>query len=450
MAEAAAAEPSGLGGAFTSSWRWFGKYFGKFLGFAFIVAGFVALVLFVLFLWNLKQYGGLDALSVRTFALMDQVGAAPLANALRTYAARGFSGELLFGESAVESDIAASQGSEVRVKDVQVVNKPLFYGKDIFLVGTLSVKNPPKDMVIGAACAMDENIADAVLSGPGGVASVLKGQTQIFSISCTLPKVNAPAKSNVVSPNIENRQLTAEVLPPTQKKVDVLGRFSYESVASLGTYVYNAQDMIAFTRSQQSATIFAEKGIKDPQVSSDGTVRSITSQGPVNLGLKTVSQPLVEESLNVLQVSLSSNLAWASQNNGKMKKLESFELSAPDFLVFAGESGFPKSLTQATCDFIFTGQKNERGEKIYTLSEARIAEANKECTKENLKTSTLTVSECEDLFNVDGPKNYFCSFMLTKPFADLKKAFIEARAEYIYEVRGSTAVTIRPEPVGIV
>lgn len=454
MADAsAAARPRGeLVGAFQKPFEWAWIPFKWFLWIVFFGGGTLGVILIGVWGYNIYKIGGSAAVATQTAVLLDKVGAAQLATALRTGFSRTISGESLFADSAVRSDIAASQrGTRVSVKDMQIINPPTYYGKAISVIGSLDVQNPPEDMQISATCSIDDITIDADISGQRAK-MVRKGDDiPNLPITCTLPGVQAPTTATVFTPGGES--LRKEILPTTPKRLVMAGRFTYASAASLGAYVYNRRDFDAFVRASRQGkpqtvrSIFAEKGISDSQISADGTVRSITSKGPVNIGLKTVRQPLVEDDLNILQVSVSSDLVWASQNNGHMKKLEAFELTVPDFLVLANDQDFPKALTKISCDFVPTGEKTERGEKIYKLSQEKLDLTNKECSKEALKGSSLSVAECEDLFGVgQTSRNYFCSFMLTKPFTDLKKAFIEAKISYLYEVQNSKGVNVSPEP----
>ncbi|GEM_PF-4633358 len=450
MSDAAASGGGNIRSAFGAPFAFVGRPLKWLIGLVALLAGIAVLVIVGIFVWNTIAYGGAQAAGAQTSVFLGKIGAAPLVAALGSVFSRGISGELLFEDSAVRSDIAAEQGREreVKVKDVQIVNKPVFYGKNIFALASLSVKNPPADLELSARCGMDDALVDGIISAPGGIAKVFKGTpAKVLSMTCTLPPVQQGAANKPFS---TAEMGFKEVIPPVVKRIDVIARFPYTSTASLGTYVYNAGDVANFLQDQSNAktqrSIFAAKGINDPQIGADGTVRSIVSDGPLNIGIQTASQPLVENTLNILHVSITPNLQWDANANGKMKKLESFTVSVPNFILLGNEAGFPQAAGQTNCDFISTGEVNERGEKMYEITPEKRAMVNKECSSKELKGSSLTVSECKDIFGIEQKKDFYCSFVLTQQFSDLKKAFIEARANYLYEAVGSVAVTITPQP----
>lgn len=345
-----------------------------------------------------------------------------------------------------ESDIEQTQTDPdlgVKISDLRQVGLPQ-YGEPVEMIGTIRAKSPEDDLKLVVNCKLDDgDIIPAIVSSTtssGNEATLYKGQLEVIQASCVFPKGIQPEKVTLVRPDAKQSEPIK-----TSKQARMYADFEYKTKASHNTYFMPSAELSEILKLNKEP--FALYKVNDPQLTYDRKITSITTAGPIKVGIGTlVSQPFVEERPYSFGITLANNLDWS----GNLKKIEQIYVYLPPFLYLDGEKEFGEKQFTSTCAFDSTGQIDQDGFKIYKLKESLLAQTNKECDKATLKSLALTEQQCIDLFGKNRDITFRCNFKAPEsPGPGLQYDFIRAEAKYIYQTEKVIAVDAvkRPETV---
>jgi len=233
----------------------------------------------------------------------------------------------------------------------------------------------------------------------------------------------------------------------TSKQVEIIARFPFTTLASHKTYMLNKEEYERLISINQNP--FEYFKISDPQLNYDRTMKSRTTDGPLQLGISTYQQqPFTEDMAYTIAVGMKDNQGWGI---GSMRYLNYLDLKLPDpYFILESDSSYPnKNLMDDTCAFYFTGEIDNMGVsgiryKVYRLKDEYLSRVNVDCSKDALKdVKDLTTEECIKLY---GSQQIFtCDFQIPELPAEegIFADFFFTEASYIFEVKKSAAINIR-------
>jgi hypothetical protein len=336
-----------------------------------------------------------------------------------------------------ESDIEQTQTDPdlgVKISDLRQVGLPQ-YGEPVEIIGTIKAKSPEDDLKLIVNCRLDDgDLIPAIVSSTtssGNEATLYKGQLEVIQASCVFPKGIQPEKVTMVRPGTKQTEPIK-----TSKQARMYADFEYKTKASHNTYFMPSAELSEILKlNKEPFTLYK---VNDPQLTYDRKITSITTAGPIKVGIGTlVSQPFVEDRPYSFGITLANNLDWS----GNLKKLEQIYVYLPPFLYLDGEKEFGEKQFTSTCAFDPTGQIDQDGFKIYKIKESLLAQTNKECNKETLKSLSLTEQQCIDLFGKNRDITFRCNFKAPETQGQgLQYDFIRAEAKYIYQTERVIAV----------
>lgn len=322
----------------------------------------------------------------------------------------------------------------VQFYDPKKFNRP---GEDLELTGSIQASSLQDETKLQVFCKMEgydqEALKNAeVLGGraSGNEVSLYKDENTFFNFNCIFPQ-GIPAEK-MKKPK-ETRFVTSvvvyEFLTKATQKVYFLPRSTLDSLERSGT------------------NPFEFYSIKDSQLSSDRRIRSISTAGPLNLGLSVdFPQPITSNPNSVYQlfVQLSNNPGFT----GNLQNIKDLEIQVPDVselnIALQGEPDFGLG-SSSVCDFEYVGPGDD-GFKLYKLKPEKLDEVNSKCSSKSLKDLAISEQNCIDLFK----KPIFrCKFRVNRvPESGLQFDTIRAAASYTYKIDRRTAVDVYklPEP----
>lgn len=322
-------------------------------------------------------------------------------------------------ESDIEED-SIKRDLGVEITSLEQVGGRAFSGNDLIIRGVVTAETSEEELIAKARCNMEgyEGDVKAEISGVSGDSiDLFKDIPQTFTVTCTFP-------NGVTLKDLSKTRIT--------KIAKLFVEYDFITKAMHKTYFLsktNANSLIA-----QGVDPFVYYNIRDPLLKSDRTVRSVTTKGPINLGIGTFdSQPFSENVPYFFGVTLINNDDWF----GNLKELNELSLYMPPNIKLAGEGDF-----SGDCDFYYTGSTDRYGFKIYSLDHDKIEQANKDCSKEALVKQLMTEDKCLNFFKNN--LNYMCKFMVVEDLSDesIFKDFMRAEIDYVYETSSSVAVDI--------
>jgi len=205
-------------------------------------------------------------------------------------------------------------------------------------------------------------------------------------------------------------------------------RVTYEFFSSGSWKAYFIDDEVYDDYKDRGINPLSE--LDDPYVRGDSVISKHTD-GPVKVSINAEgSQPFIGElGLVRFHVQLTDNVAW--KGRGSIKKVKELYLHVPEEKVELNKN-------VQLCDFEATGEFDENGYHIYTLTPAGMHKANRECGL----FDGIRIGEeyCENDF-ID----LTCFFKvkeISSTWPDYENFLVDVK--YIYETEASTAVTIEP------
>lgn len=327
-------------------------------------------------------------------------------------AAYGFQSDI--EEDSIRRDLG------VKIVSLEQVGGRAFSGNDIMLRGIVTAETSDNDLEAGVRCSMEgyEGDVKAEISGVSGDSiKVYKDIPQTFTVTCVFP-------GGVVIEDLSKIKVTRIA------KVYVDYDFSTKAMHNAYFLSKNNADYLI----SKGVDPFVYYNIKDPLLKSDRTVRSVATQGPINLGIGTFdSQPFSENVPYFLGVTLTNNDDWF----GSLKELEDLSLYLPPNINLAGENNLA-----GDCDFHYTGQTDQYGFKIYSINDNKLEQANKDCSKGALVDQLLTQEQCLSFFKTN--LNYMCKFMVVEDLSDDSMFYdvMRTEADYVYETTRKVAVDV--------
>lgn len=181
--------------------------------------------------------------------------------------------------------------------------------------------------------------------------------------------------------------------------------------------------------------------IDDRLMDSDRKITSVTSPGPIKLGLAVdYPQPLTDLTQYLLMVQISRTF-----EEGNLQKLSDLRILVPASdeisIDLAGEVDLA-GLTQ--CDFEYAGSASVPNYKEYRLAQDNIEKTNTiECDKKSLRELAISERDCIKVYK---EPTYLCNFVVQTAPQALTSDTIRAEAEYSFKVEKSAVVDIKALP----
>lgn len=349
-----------------------------------------------------------------------------------------------------ESDIDQTQQQDVGIKGInlQQLGRP-GYGEPIEVLGRFTAASPLQDLEIIVECQLGEGqIVPATVSSSsarGNSAYLFRGDKETITATCLfaegLNPNNVDFATGVKKPTFDSASPieTTEDLPlEVPGKVTMFIRYNFYSKASHRTYLLSKEVVSGLLRRDPPVDIFEYYGVVDPQLKSDRTVTSQATPGPLNLGIGTYSsQPFVEGTPYSFAVTLTNNFGeW----KGNLKKLDSLEVMIPPYIRLETDQDFGNVGQVTTCPFIYD-HDGENGFRVYKLKDEELEKVNKECTKEVLQSSSLTLKGCINIFDTAQVPPFICKFKNPDTvYERIAYDFMRSEAHYIYQTQQAAVV----------
>src|SRR3989344_3420117 len=337
-----------------------------------------------------------------------------------------------------ESDVQSNKENKnlgvkiVQFSDLKKFNRP---GEDLEITGSIQASSLQDETKLQVFCKMENYEQEAlknaeVLGGraSGNEVTLYKDENTFFNFNCIFP--NGIPADKMKRPK-ETRFVTAVVV------------YEFLTKATQKIYFFPRQTIDSLERSGTNP--FDYYSVDDPQLSSDRKIKSISTAGPLNLGLAVdFPQPLTSNPNSVYQlfVQISNNPGFS----GNLQNIKNLEVQVPDVselnIALQGEPDFGLGSSSA-CDFEYVGP-GEEGFKLYRLKPEKLDEVNRECSSKSLKELALSEQQCIDLFK---RPIFRCKFRVNRvPESGLQFDTIRATADYTYEIDRRTAVDVYKLP----
>jgi len=288
----------------------------------------------------------------------------------------------------------------ISFSDPRRINRP---GEDIELTGSIKAASLDDDVKLQVFCYLENYNHDLPV-----LADVLGGRAEgnevtLFKGAPTSINFNCLYRGGVPETDMKR--------PKETRFAKVVVAYQFTTKASERVYFLPRETLDSLDRNNVNP--FTQYKVDDPYLKSDRTITSVSTAGPINLGLAVnFPQPLTVNPRSAYQffVQLSNNPGFS----GSLQKIESLELQVPDVpelsISLQGEQGFSFG-RGSRCDFEYAGP-GEQGFKVYTLSPERLAEVNRECDLKSLKELAISESQCVDLFKTN--PLFGCKFVVNK------------------------------------
>lgn len=326
----------------------------------------------------------------------------------------------IYGFQSEIEDNADKKELGVKMTNLEQVGGRAFSGKDVIIRGVITAQSLTSELTSSVRCEMDGYKGDAKveISGTEGDSiKIYKDVPQTFTATCVFPNgITVDDLSKIKLTKIAKMYVAYDFTTKAMHNTYFLSKKSADSLISKGV------DPFVYYK------------VSDPLLKSDRTVRSVTTQGPVNLGIGTFdSQPFSENIPYYLGVTLTNNNDWF----GNLKELKDVLLYMPPNINLAGEGGI-----QGDCDFYNTGDLDEDGFKVYSLNSNKLEQANKDCSKKALSEQLIGEEQCLNLFKNN--INYMCKFVIAEGLDEdnIFKDIMRVESSYIYETSKSVAVDV--------
>jgi len=361
-------------------------------------------------------------------------------------AIRSFSPELYsvlypgeFNPYAIDSTVDRTAGKDIGVKIVEFKSISDFFRPNtpVRLLGRVKAQGLEKNTQIEAYCYLEGynekyhsgEPVEAVLTGFGAAgnrAMIPKDQPAEFQVQC----------------NFQNGIAADKQIVAKEAKLIVVYDFETKAYQRLW---FMAGGALASLQNQ-GVDPFDLYEISDQQLDSSRKTRSVTTPGPINLGLAVdFPQPLTDLTPYLLMVQISRSF-----DVGNLQKLNDLRILVPAVedlnIELAGETDIAGNVQ---CDFEYSGPSEIQGYKEYRLAQHKIEETNKECDKSTLRELAISEKDCIEYFK---EPLYLCNFIIDSVPQTLASDTIRASTEYTYKLERKSVVNIRalPGEVGLV
>ncbi len=318
----------------------------------------------------------------------------------------------------------------VKIKDFAANAEFFRENTPIILEGAISASSLAEQTRIAVFCSLESykngrpipvQLFGTTATGTSNTGLVFKNQDAEFQARCVFPE-----------------GLKAEK-PRNAKIAKLIVTYDFTTKATQKLWFLDKQTLFNL----QGKNPFNHYQISDPQLDSRRKVRSKSTAGPINLAFNIdLPQPLTDATPYILTVQLSNNLGWL----GNLEKLEALTLQFPAArnleLIAEGEAGF--NMPDSKCAFTYSSPGEEEF-KVYEIKPEYLADINRECNEDDLRSLALTEKDCISFFK-ERP-TFTCLFKATKvPERELKFDSIRAEAKYIYKLSKEAVVEIRKTP----
>ncbi len=409
------------------------RFFGIILLVAIIIVGiFVAFRYF-----SVKQETGQLASVVKHGEVATTETLSPAASMVKKFSpdlcAALFPSECPYNPFAIESAVDANVNNKdlgVKILEFKPVADFFRPNQDINLLGKIKARGLDKPITLQVFCSLedynDEELFPAQLSGltaSGNEGKVFKDQTAEFIAQCNFP----------------GQKVEKQV---TSKKAKLVVVYDFLTKAYQRIWFMDKEALLNLQ--SQGIDPFELYAAKDNLLDSDRKIKSVTTPGPLNLGLQIdFPQPLSQDTKYLLLVQLSRTL-----EAGNLQKINYLKIKVPSVQDLDISVQGEKTLVGSSqCDFEFTGQAEEQGYKEYQLSNIKIEETNQECDKKSLKELALSESDCLKFYK---EPLFLCNFAATKVPSTLSSDTIRSEVSYTFKVEKQTVADIKALPSELV
>jgi hypothetical protein len=420
--------------------------FGKWLKRGAIVFAMLLIIIMV-YTWGFRLGLGQEALAqASTQAQKGGLFGAVSEGAVKTYNAI-FNPEALTTNYGFESDVQQNANNPdlgVKIRDFKQIGKT-FTNEPISLSGLISVSGFDQPVELATFCSLNANSGEYVADNL--IPAKLSGISSAENKATFYPNTNIIIGADCYFPN-GIKEVKESLLGKDQaiitKQAKLYTNFNFVTKASIKIYMLGWSEFEQILKDPKINDPFAYYKINEPQRLSDGTVKSTSTQGPINLGLGTyISQPFSEDKEYPFGVTISPSSILAS---GDLEKLENLEIMVPNYVYLQGDSEYGSSFDSSQCAFENTGLNDEDNFKIYKLKEELKNKLNNECKDESLKSSKLTKQDCYDLHWKR--LEFRCRFKIVKsePIKTMEFDYIRAIAKYVFRTDMPATVSVYRMP----
>ena len=412
--------------------------FGKFIKGILIIVVFLIILLFSFRLFGQTGYGELTYYAGKEALESSQVGLAA-ESAWSKFSNFFVNPSAATTEYGFESEVEEYQYAPdigVKISEFKQLSAP-FEGEPIELQGSITATGIEDNLEVSATCSINEISGNLPMDSPimaslyasisnGYKAKFFKDVPEVIETSCVFP-FGIKAEKAI---NAREARL----------------RVQYEFVTKATQKTYFLRGLELEQLKSTAIDPFEKYGIHEPNLNADNTMQSKTTAGPINLGIGTyTSQPFRENQPYPFGVSINQGTL-----GGYINQLKYLHLMVPSFIVLATDSeytGQNKNLDMQVCDFVYTGQVDEYGFKIYELKPEVMQKINKDCDPLKLnKYSEVTEEECINLYkkSLDARCKFMAISLPNKP--GLVYNFFRAEVRYIHEIYTTTTVLVKKLP----
>lgn len=335
---------------------------------------------------------------------------------------------------AIDSTVDKTAGKDIGVKITEFKPIAEFFrpNNPVRLLGRIKAQGLDKNTQIETYCSLEDynggEPVEAVLTGFGAAGNkgiIPKDQPVEFQAQCIFPNGLAA-----------DRQIVA-------KEAKIIVVYDFETKAYQRLWFMDAGALASLQG--QGVDPFKLYEVSDKQMDSSRKTKSVTTPGPVNLGLAVdFPQPLTDLTPYLLMVQLSRSF-----DVGNLQKLNDLRILVPAVedlnIELAGEADI---VGNVQCDFEYAGFSEIEGYREYRLAQHKIEETNKECSKATLRELAISEKDCIEYFK---EPLYLCNFIIDTVPQTLSSDTIRAKAEYTYKVEKKSVVNLRalPGEVGV-
>lgn len=374
----------------------------KWIFFAIIYIAIIGgIILGGIFVYNLVKTGTLD---VALTEVRVAIANTPLGKVLGTFITGIQQPQKLLTGVSWESQVEQNkENQDLGVRITKLASKSsTFRSKEpIEILGEVKASSLSEEATVSIKCSMEDYTGNIDITH--STETIYKGQLQTFQPRCVFS---------------DGAETDKDI---TSKKASMVASYSFATQAYMNAYTLNkVQKNIILSKNENPFS-----NIQEPYLKSDNTMSSVTTYGPINLGIGlTQSQPLSEEEIYTFGITTTNN-----DFTGNLDKLEGITVQLPTDL---------ELITERNCDFISSGK--EQGLNTYILTDSAFERVNIDCSNKEVR-GTLTEIGCIEQYK--NKQTFLCDLKVNQ--ASDKTTYIgsiKAEAQYIYSTRRNLAVRI--------
>ena len=356
-------------------------------------------ILLVLSILNLYTTGTLQSATQYILISLSNTPIAPIVNLFYSTAVRP---QTLITGTSWESQVQKDKSNEqlgVRIKKLETTAGAYTSGDTTFpptITGETEGSSLSDELKVTPSCQLKD----------------YEGEVEVIPTEVTLFKTNPISSVQCIFK--DSLETSAEI---TTKKATLKLVYPFKTRAFMKVYTIKKEN--------RKLTANPFENIQEPYLQSDNTIKSITSAGPLNIGIGLrQSQPLSEDTVYFFGITLVNN-EWL----GNLEMLNGLTLYLPSELEL--------DTTSTNCEFIYSGLTQERF-KIYELTQTALDSINVECSK---LLDILTEDDCINKYK--NKRTFFCNLKVLN--AEPKTTYIgsiKAEADYTYSTKKSIGINI--------